>query len=431
MQPYVVAALDTLVPAAVLALAVWAAAWALVSRVPWAPAVRQTVRSVFNGPVVAGFLGYGLWAFLDRLAVVAPGSLPPYVHPADLELLIQLGVLWSAIAIAARATRRHSPKEHRSTRLLVYGIYAAGLLALVFVLLSSPEVPRVSGGIWAVLGFGTGLIATYLVIHIVNVVLERYLRAFTDRQPKLQTIYTFVRRLLLGVIAVIGVAISAYSSFPEATGALTSLLIAAGFLSIVIGLAAQQSISNVLAGALVSISQPFQIGDAVVFNNDFCFVEDIRLVFTVLRTWDNRRLMVPNSLFESQVVVNYTARDATMLAPLSLWITFDSDVDEAMRIMTDAAREHPDGRPIGNLPGTVIMQYDEYGVQLRLLSRAKDQPTAFQMTRDLLYTIRKRFDAAGIRLAVPVRRVQLEQIAPVGPADPRSPRPPPRKTSDP
>ncbi|MGB6442576.1 MAG: mechanosensitive ion channel family protein [Thermoplasmata archaeon] len=178
------------------------------------------------------------------------------------------------------------------------------------------------------------------------------------------------------------------------------------------------------------ISQPFKIGDAVVFpypNGDWCVVEDVRLNFTVLRTWDLRRLMVPNALFQSSVLVNYTAVDPTMLVIAYLVVSYDADVDRARAIMVEEARKHPDFVPLGNLPITHVMDYQGGanqgtgmygGVDLRLLSAAKDQPTAFQVEKDLLHSIRRRFQQEGISLAYPTQRVILESPSPT-PARPR------------
>ena len=77
--------------------------------------------------------------------------------------------------------------------------------------------------------------------------------------------------------------------------------------------------------------------------------------------------------------------------------------------MVDEAKKHPDCLPIGDLPNVVVMDYTERGIKLRLLSRAKDQPTAFMMIRDLLYTVKKRFDAEGIALAPPRTYVTFDQ----------------------
>lgn len=373
--------------------------------------VHESILLVVKGPVVTAVLGYGLVLAVGYVDSLNPTAVPYFAKPVNVTLLVQLVVLAVSVRTAGSIVKRLLPSvtEIRGAdRLLVYGIYTLGIVALSYIVLSSPISPGVTASVWSTINFLTGLFATYLVAYIVNLVIKRYSHAIEGRELQLQTTVTFVRRLVLAVIVLIGISATTFSSFPAASGLVASLFIAAGFSSIVVGLAAQSSLSNIVAGIVVSTAQPFRIGDAVFFKNEFCFVEDIKLVITVLRTWDNRRLMVPNQLFLSEVVTNYTAVDPTMLAPVFVQITYESDLDKAIEILTTVARKHPDFMPIGNLPVVHVMEYTESGVNLRVLSRAKDQPTAFQMGKDILYQIRKEFQASGIELAYPRRRVQLD-----------------------
>jgi small conductance mechanosensitive channel len=245
----------------------------------------------------------------------------------------------------------------------------------------------------------TGLGITLVVVLLLNKFLSSQVERIVSASPGLTTTYRYIRRVAVSVVVLTGMILSAFAVFPTLQGLASSIVITLGFASIVVGLAAQQSISNLIAGFLVCISRPIQIGDAVVFHEEFCFVEDITLMHSILRTWDNRRLIVPNSTILSEVVTNYTKTDPTMLAPLFVTITYESDLDKAMEIMVDEAKKHKDCLPIGDLPNAVVMEYGDRGINLRLLSRAKDQPTAFVMIRELLYGIKKRFDEEGIALA--------------------------------
>lgn len=405
---------------AVLALLLWVVPPIVARRTRWSKALRSTFVSIFRGPFLALALALAGIEIYREFWDANPGILPSAISPATVAIIAELAVLWTTIATVALAVRRHVLDAHaRTGRFLQYGIYAAGLLGVVLILLSSPDVPQVSGGIWAVVGFAAGLLITYLTVHIVNLIAERYFSVLAHREPALETVYRFLRRALMLVIIILGVAISTYVNFPTAGAGVTSLLLAAGFLSIVVGLAAQSTLSNIIAGAMVSLSQPFKIGDAVVFpypNGDWCIVEDIRLNYTVLRTWDLRRLMVPNSMFQSNVLVNYTAVDPTMLVIVYMVITYESNVDRARAIMLEEARKHPDFLPLGNLPVTHVMDYQGGGnqgtgmyggVDLRLLSAARDQSIAFQVEKDLLASIRKRFQQEGIEIAYPTQRVIL------------------------
>ncbi|HID18199.1 TPA: mechanosensitive ion channel, partial [Candidatus Bathyarchaeota archaeon] len=143
------------------------------------------------------------------------------------------------------------------------------------------EFPQVSSGIlWSAASFIAGLAITFIVVYLINSVLGRYFGRITERDPRLLTTFTFLRRLIISVIALIGVMSATFTAFPGAQGVIASIFVAAGFASIVIGLAAQSSLSNVISGIVTSVSQPFRIGDAIMFRKDFCFVEDMKLIHT-------------------------------------------------------------------------------------------------------------------------------------------------------
>ncbi|HUS74881.1 MAG TPA: mechanosensitive ion channel family protein [Methanothrix sp.] len=216
-----------------------------------------------------------------------------------------------------------------------------------------------------------------------------------------------MRRLIVLSVALVGVMASTFTAFPESLGIITSLFVAAGFASIVIGMAAQSSFSNVISGIINSVSQPFRISDAVMFRDEFCYIEDMRLIHTIMRTWDNRRLVVPNSILQNEVIINYSMNDPSVLVPINVQVSYESDTPKAMQIMTDIAKKHPECRPAEGIPSAVVMEFQDSGVLLRLLSRAKDQSAAFGMARDLLLSIKEEFDEQGIEIPYPKRQLVL------------------------
>jgi small conductance mechanosensitive channel len=260
-------------------------------------------------------------------------------------------------------------------------------------------------GIELLAGFGL----LFVIVWIARYAFNNWERRLTKSSPNAKTSLRYLGRLVIIAIILLGSASIIFAVFPGLGAAVSSLFIAAGFASIVIGMAAQSTLQNIFAGLALSSSQPFRINDAVLFKDEFCFVEDLKLTHTVLRTWDNRRLMVPNSVMQAEAFINYTISDPTKLVPVFFTISYESDVDLAMEIMIKAAKEHPDALPIGDLPNAVVMDLADYGVKLRLLTRAKDQPTAFMMTRDLIKTVKKDFVANGIKIPYPTTHLILDK----------------------
>jgi small-conductance mechanosensitive channel len=384
---------------------------------------KMAIHYLVAGPVVAAILGYGLVESVAYLFASSPGALPGLLAPADITPIVEVAVLAVTVRVTGSIVKTATGSlDHlrEAGRVLVYSVYTLGLVALIYIGLSSPVSPGLAGSAWSTINFLTGLLVTYLVVSTVNVILKRYSEAIHNNEQRLKTALTFIRRLVLVVLALVGVAISTFSSFPGAGTAIASVFVAAGFASIVVGLAAQSSLSNIFAGMVLAFSQPFKIGDAVLFSNEWAWVEDMRLNFTVLRTWDNRRLVVPNQMFLGAPLINYDLNDSSKLCIVFVTISYESDVDKAIEIMKEAAKKHPDFLPAGDLPVVHLMDLGDAngtsrdadaspGVSLRLLSRAKDQPTNFQMSKDLLYSIRREFLSNGIEIAYPKRSLSLSR----------------------
>ena len=377
---------------------------------------------MISGPVIAAILAYGLLLAAQDVPNILE-NLPKYFQYAELQLIAELIVLAIFIRTVGVIVSKELPnliKAKEADKIFVYSVYTAGLFILAYLVLTSSISPRIQTSLWSVINFLTGVFMTYLAVYVINVVFRRYSAAIESRDAGLRTTLTFLRRLILSIVILVGVAAATFASFPSLGVAIASLFVAAGFASIVIGLAAQTSLANLIAGMVISTSQPFRVGDALSYANEWAWVEDIKLTFTVLRTWDNRRLVVPNQMFLNTTMVNYDLTDSSKLCVVYVSITFDSDMDKAIQILKDIAKNHPDFLPAGNLPVVHVMDLGDAnssfgdanaspGILLRVLGRAKDQPTNFQMSKDILYQAKKTFDVNGIRLAYPMRQIVLDQ----------------------
>ncbi|HKJ96183.1 MAG TPA: mechanosensitive ion channel family protein, partial [Thermoplasmataceae archaeon] len=379
---------------------------------------KKSIMVVIRGPVPVVVLGIVL-VIVGR---IHPHLFPDYLSEGTIIFIFELVLLLVSINAARKIStiviRDFFNIRNGGRRLLLLGIYSIGLIALFYIIFTSPISPIIAASAFQVVSFITGLILTYIIVYIINLIILRYQSTIKGKQPQLHTTITFGRRVLIGIIALVGAAAAGFSAFPSASGAIASLFVAAGFTSIVIGLAAQSSLSNLIAGGVVSIAQPFRIGDAIIFDSNYCFVEDIKLIFTVLRTWDGRRLMVPNNMFLNTIVVNYNAVDETKLAVIYMQITLESDLDKAMEIMKDVIRKHPLFYPTEGMPSVLVMDYTEYGVQLRALGRARNQNDNWTLEKESLYNIKKEFDKNGIKIAVPRREVVFRDgTSKIGPDD--------------
>ena len=188
---------------------------------------------------------------------------------------------------------------------------------------------------------------------------------------------------------------------------ITPLLASAGILSLAVAFAAQESLSNLISGASLAISRPFRIGDNLKIDNEYGTVENMTLRQTVIRLWDNRRLIVPNSLLSKEKIINYSIDDASMIVKVEIGISYESDIDKAMDIMKDCARKHKDFIA-DEEPVVRILDFGDSSINMRLTCKTKDQPTAFAMACDLRKNIKKEFDKNGIEIPYPRRYIIMD-----------------------
>jgi len=169
-------------------------------------------------------------------------------------------------------------------------------------------------------------------------------------------------RLAGWVVLALGLLVALTVIIPSLNAA--SLFGALGVSGVAIGFAFKDIFQNLLAGLLILVTRPFRIGDQIVSGPHEGTVEDIQVRATLLRTYDNRRVVIPNSeLYTNRVVVN-TAHDFLRLA-VTLGIGYGDDIGQAKRVILEALAEVPDIRQ--DPPPTVLVRaYGDFSVNLEV-----------------------------------------------------------------
>ena len=119
-------------------------------------------------------------------------------------------------------------------------------------------------------------------------------------------------------------------TFPEARAPMASLLASAGVLSVILGIAAQSSLGNMFAGLQLAFSDALRVGDTVIIPDEEQpgTVEEVTLTYIVIRTWDERRLVVPSTQFTTQPFQNWTRRASTIMGVVELQLDWTAPVAE-------------------------------------------------------------------------------------------------------
>lgn len=182
---------------------------------------------------------------------------------------------------------------------------------------------------------------------------------------------------------------------PELRALGTALLAGVSVASVIVGLAAQSTLGNLIAGISLMLYRPFHVGDRVQINAptglEMGIVESLTLGYTVLQTFDNRRIVVPNSVMVSQITVNLTHSRVLVQIPIS--IDYAADLEQARRVLVDLAEHHP---LVEGVVGCPVVQIDNAAVTLSLRAWCANVGDAKQVEFDLYEQARARFDQEGI-----------------------------------
>jgi small-conductance mechanosensitive channel len=218
----------------------------------------------------------------------------------------------------------------------------------------------------------------------------------------------------LSQLARFGVYIFAFISYAHLVPALSSLgrawLASVGVVSVLVGLAAQNTLGNLIAGISLLLYRPFKLGDRLQVTAptglETGVVENLTLGYTMLKTDDNRRVVIPNSVMASQTTVNMTRDDPRVLCSVPIGISYESDLDKARAILMDLAGKHRKALQVCACP---VTQLASSSVVLTLQVWCADALTAGTLKTDLLEQAKKRFADEGIQIPYPHTTVILQR----------------------
>ena len=170
---------------------------------------------------------------------------------------------------------------------------------------------------------------------LVVIALDRAFQRRRDRfSRETETRLRFVRRLLYAAVLLVGAAL-ALSQFTGVSRIAASVLASGVVVAAIVGFAARQTLANVVAGIMLTITQPLRVGDWIVFDDNYGVVEDMRLNYTVIRTPSDRRVVIPNELLAGGILKNDTLADDAVGPEASLWLPPWADAERAVRALSE------------------------------------------------------------------------------------------------
>ena len=255
--------------------------------------------------------------------------------------------------------------------------------------------------------FGLNIItalAIYFIGKMVVGIVVRALRKLMQKNNVDITLETFIGNLVRVSLLVV-VIIAAVGALGIQT---TSLIAVMGAAGLAIGLALQGSLSNFAAGVLIVLFRPYKVGDYVDAAGVAGSIEEVQILTTIMKTPDNKRIIVPNSQIMSSIITNFSANE-TRRVDFVFGVGYGDDLDQVhkeLRALVEA-----DERILKEPAYQIVVSEladSSVNFTVRVWAKSGDY---WDIYFDMLENVKRRFDDVGISIPFPQRDVHVHQVA--------------------
>lgn len=309
-----------------------------------------------------------------------------------ISMAIAYGLGWLTMLILKRIFGRSKWEwiSSFSSRLALPASYFVGMLTL-YLLLNNLIVftGDFANGFYTTILIATVACGTWFVMRILNAFIFFVAENKTDdvhaeenlESRQVLTQLSVARRVVSFIIFLIGTGIilSQFESFKNLG---TSLFASAGVATIIIGISAQGTLGNIIAGIQIAITKPAQIGDLVVFDGQLGHVEDIGFVFMIVKTWDERIIVTPLKSVISNSFENWSMRGSKQIRSIDIYTDYRINVEKVREKFEELLRESSAWDEQVS-PSVQVVESTEKAIKIRALCSAKDPFTAWDLQCEL------------------------------------------------
>ena len=265
-----------------------------------------------------------------------------------------------------------------------------------------------------ILGFLITFLITVVIAKIFTTILEKLVDHAMKKDARASMPFKYLLKIIRTVIYVIAV-FAILMNVKPLQSISTAILGATSVMTVVVGLAAQETFGNFIAGFFIVIYQPFHVGDMVNLTEKNISGTVIEITFrhTILNTIENTKIIVPNSTMNSAIVEDKAFGQKTYIRYLFLSVAYNTDIDKLERVITDVVINTDgviDTRSVEaqekNLPINItVNEFLDSGIQIRFpfttKSLGKSVETASKIRKSLLVAFREN----GIE--IPYQKIQI------------------------
>ncbi|MHC1774692.1 MAG: mechanosensitive ion channel family protein [Lentimicrobium sp.] len=254
------------------------------------------------------------------------------------------------------------------------------------------------------------VITARILQHLMKVYFERSSRVLQVDPTR----YKFLRNAVSFVVFMLAITLIFYT-VPELRTIGITMFAGAGIFAAILGFASQEAFSNIISGIFIVIFKPFRVGDNIKIGDlHQGTVEDITLRHTIINNFENRRIIIPNTVISGETIINSTIEDERVCNFIELGISYESDLKKAISLIRETIEKHPncqDNRTqeeIGNNTPKVIVRvldFADSSVKLRAYAWSANTGEGFVMKCDTFETLKTSFAENGIEIPYPHRTI--------------------------
>jgi small-conductance mechanosensitive channel len=236
-----------------------------------------------------------------------------------------------------------------------------------------------------------------LINKIFDIVIDRFINR--NKNKNFKTIMSFFKRLKKIVLYTICVIIC-LSKFAIFSTLSVTILSGIGIITTVVGLAAKDLLTDFFASLCIVFDGPYKIGDVIhLLDIDVTgTVEEITMRHTIIRTIYNKRVIIPNSSMNTKAIENLDKVDNEICVFGEYPISYDSDVDKALKILSEETGKLYTPVIDTEFPKVRVISWDPSSITLRTWIWGADVANANENRFKLNYIIKKRFNEEGIEI---------------------------------
>ncbi len=246
---------------------------------------------------------------------------------------------------------------------------------------------------------------SFILNKVIDGIISRTIKG--KKKKNITTLLMFIKRIKKAVIYSLAVLVC-LTLFDVFNSFSVTLLSGLGIGSVVIGLAAQESLKNFFGSVAIVAGNPYEVGDFIecIDKGVSGTVEDITMRHTVIKTTNNRRVIIPNSEMNTYTIENFNYSDNESIKIVDFSISYESDIDKAIAILKEEMEKmyHPNSKGCNKnveFPKVRVAQLGDSGIILKAWVWGNDNSDSYENMYKLNYIIKKRFDKEGIEIPYP------------------------------